>query len=338
METGPIVWQRDGTLSAMTHIPLADPYGRRPGDPLFRSRAPKQKIYDSGAARIKASKLIQNSMITLRDTHILQTLLGVGILSRHQMQRLFWPPGTSLSTINRRLKLLTDRGILLSTTSYFDLLSDWGLERCHVYGLEDVGREVLAIRAGQPAARHVAYNGRYYDLLAENRLIRHHLMTSEIYTRLKEKSVRAGNELLWLNEMAAHIHDGERELVRPDAYATIWREGFADAAHLFIETDTRHTEWPKKVQSYELARSHGNWRHVLGAPCFPLVLGVVPHQRAVHRVATLIQAQATSITYLLKAWPQFLAEDPYTGWFHVQGAAGEEMVKLLPDEMIAEQG
>ncbi|MCP4357163.1 MAG: hypothetical protein GY796_03980, partial [Chloroflexi bacterium] len=82
----------DEPLSAVAHIPLVDPYGRRPGDPLFRSQMPKQAISQYDTASARAGKLIERSMITVRDYNILKTLLGVGILTRHQMQRLFWQP------------------------------------------------------------------------------------------------------------------------------------------------------------------------------------------------------------------------------------------------------
>lgn len=282
----------DELLPAITHIPVVDPYGRQPGTPLFRSYTPNLKIYDGETTKVKANKLIQNSMITVRDYNILRTLLGVGILSRQQVQRLYWSPGVSLSTVNRRLKLLADRGVLISTMTYRDMLSDLGLER--------------------------------------------YVMTAELYTRLKEKCNRVGNEMVWFNEMACIIRGSDRELVRPDAYVVIGRAGDEEEAHLFIETDTRNTNWEKKVQSYELARSRGNWREVLGSDWFPLVLCVVPNEHAVARVANLIRSQSANVTYLLKAWPQFLVEDPYTGWYHVQGEAGEEMFKILPDRMIQE--
>lgn len=327
----------DELLPAITHIPLVDPYGRQPGTPLFRSYTPNLKIYDGDATKVKANKLIQNSMITVRDYNLLRTLLGVGILSRQQIQRLFWTPGTSLSTVNRRLKLQADRGVLISTMTYRDMLSDLGLERCALYGLGDVAREILAARSGLQSSRTIAYNPKYYAILADNPLVRHHVMTAEIYTRLKEKSNRADNEMVWFIEMACIIRDGDRELVRPDAYAVIGREEDKEEAHLFIETDTRNTNWEKKIQSYELARSRGNWREVLGSDWFPLVLCVVPNEHAVVRVANLIKSQSANVAYLLKAWPQFLVEDPYTGWYHAQGEAGGELVKILPDHLIQER-
>lgn len=326
----------DEPLSAITHIPLADPYGRQPGEPLFRSRMPKQDISQNESVPARAGKLIESSMITVRDYNILKTLLGVGILTRHQTQRLFWEPGASLSVINRRLKRLTDRGVLLSTITHRELLSDLGLERCNLFSLGDVGREIMAIREGRPSWRRIPYNTKYYDIRVNNRLIRHHLMTSEIYTRLKEKSGRVGNEMVWFNEMACIIREEKQELVRPDAYAAIWRNGFAEEAHLFIETDTRHTNWEKKVPSYKVASVRGDWREVLDTARFPLVLCVVPSEQAVSRVAGLIKARSTNVTYLLKAWPRFLVEDPYVGWYHAQGDAGEELVKILPDSMIQE--
>lgn len=326
-------------VPAIAYVPVKDPYGRRAGDPLFRSTRVNKKILDSDAIRAKATKLIHNSMVTVRDNNILNALLGVGVLSRHQLQRLFWEPDIALSTTNRRLKVLVERDILESTISYLDWLEDLRLERCSLYGIGDVGREILAVRWNQQSSKSVSYNKSYYSLIVENRIICHHVMTSEIYTQLKVKSNQAGNEMLWINEMDCIIRstaEDAKELVRPDGYAEIWRDGCEDTAHLFIETDTRNTEWEKKIESYECAYAQGNWIEALNSPWFPIILCVVPTPQAVKRVGALIKERARNVTYLLKAWPYFLIEDPYTGWYHVQGNENEEVVKILPDMMIQE--
>jgi hypothetical protein len=326
----------DDHVPAIAYIPVSDPDGRKPGDLIFHSRAKKKKINESDTDKVKATKLIQNGMITVRDCNILKSLLGVGIFTREQVQRLFWEPGNSKTVVQRRLRLLVERELVLSTMAYLDMLEQLGMERCSLYGLDSVGREVIALREQMQSATKVSYSHQYY-VLADNRIIRHHVMTSEIFTQLKVKSNRVGNEMLWINEMDCILRDKNetvKELVRPDGYAEIWRDGFEDTAHLFVETDTRNTDWEKKIESYELAYARGNWQESLNTPWFPLVLCIVPTPQAVKRVGSLIKERARNVTYLLKAWPQFLMEDPYIGWHHVQGDDGVEIVKILPDTMV----
>lgn len=330
----------DVPFPGIINIPYLKPQGKEIRKTLggfSGKRRVYHKLNKSDPPAIRAEKLMERGKITNRDYHILKSLLGVGVLSRQQIQRLFWHLDSARQTVCRRLALLTgaERQFLEFTDIHKDTLESIGLERCRVYGLSVTGRELIAIREGRKSWRYVAYNEHYYELKTVCSIMRHHLMTSEIYTRLKVKSNRAGNDMMWFNEMACIIYNGKQELVRPDGYTTISCERFSEVATAFIETDTRHTDWEKKIQSYETAKAEGDWATVLGVSQFPLVLCVVPSQRAIERVTGMItNRRYTHVTYLFKPWHQFLIEDPYVGWYH---AKADKVVKILPDKMIEEQ-
>lgn len=319
-------------VPAISYIPVEE---INPSRPLSYSWGTNKKINESDTDRTKAIKLIQNSMVTVRDLNILKSLLGTGLFTRDQLQRLFWD-AKKVNTVTKRLKILVERDILSSSMAHMDKLENLGLVRCSIFGLGPAGCEILAVREQMQSAKKVSYNFQYYVIL-DNRIIRHHIMTSEIYTQLKTKSNKVRNEMIWLNEMECiirSIHDETKELVRPDGYAQIWREGFEHTAYLFIETDTRNTDWKKKIESYEKACAHGDWKEKLNAPQFPIVLCVVPNAQAAKRVMSLIKEKARDVVYLVKPWSLLLSENPYTDWYYVQGNNTEERVKILPDNMI----
>lgn len=322
---------------AIAHIPYLAPGHQEMNSALCGYSGKRRRnhtLNPTDSPAVRAQKLIENGLVTRRDYYLLKSLIGVGLLTRRQLQELFWQPGTARQTVSRRLSLLAgeERQLLISSSRQKDILAQLGLERCLTFGLSKTGRELIAQYEGRQSWRHVPYNDRYYKLeTIRFSMIRHHLMTSEIYTRLKVKSNQAGNEMVWFNEMACILREGNQEMVRPDGYAVLWREGFPAEAHLFIETDTRHTDWEKKLQSYAAAKTRGNWRELFAIYQFPLVLCLVPSQQAVARIARLVQGQTQSpVTYLFKPWPQFLVEDPYTGWYHAQA---DKVVKILPDRM-----
>lgn len=264
-----------------------------------------------------AVKLLENGEVTHRDAKILYTLLGIGVATRHQLQRLFWQEAVLLTTVLVRLRLLEQKGLLCASKQYIPHLKETGLTPCKVYGLGEAGLEVLAIRNALSSRREVPYNSDYYSLLQDNRLFLHHIQASELYTCLKLESRQREHMLKWLNETAVSVRDSSgRELVRPDGAAVI--ETDKRMAGFFVEIDRHKTDWYKKVYAYERGFRDGDWpARFDGVQKYPIVLCVVPTRHAVKRIAHLISDYQGmgGVTYLFKAWPDILSTTAYAGWY-----------------------
>lgn len=278
-------------------------------------------------ARQAALKLLENGEITHRDGKMMMTLLGIGIATRHQLQRLFWQEAVCLRTALVRLRLLEKKGILRASRQYLPHLAQMGLIACNTYGLGDVGLEVLAWRNALDSAKAVPYNSSYYSLLQGNHLFTHHIQTSELYTRLKLAARQQGHPLQWLNETVASVRDQNgAECVRPDG--GILLQGEEGVEPFFVEIDTRNTDWHKKVIAYERAFREGLWQERFGSGEYPPVLCVVPNAHSVTRIARLIRDTRgmSSVVYLFKAWPDLLAGNVYEKWYQ---ASSGRLVNLL---------
>lgn len=273
-----------------------------------------------------ALKLLENGEITHRDGKILTTLLGIGIATRDQLQRLFWQPNSSVKVVLNRLGELERKGVLAGSQNYVEALSQVGLSSCRVYGLGEVGLEVLAWRNALRSAKAVPYNSRYYSLVQANHLFTHHVQTSEFYTRLKLACRERGYLLSWLNEAFASIRGRDDiELVRPDGGVIIQTDELEKG--FFVEIDRHKTDWHKKVGSYERAFRHGRWQEKFGVNRFPTVLCIVPTHHAVERIGVRIRESLgfSGVVWCLKAWPELLVTDTNEGWYH---ATAQRVVNL----------
>lgn len=263
-----------------------------------------------------ALKLLENGVITHRDLKILFALLGVGILTRHQLQRLFWPEAARIEAVGKRLRLLAHYHVLEATGRYTSHLRLMNLEPCYAYNMGGTGLHILALHHALRSTRDVPYNSSYYALTQSNRLFTHHVQASELYTRLKVVSKQQGLELTWYNEAVTSIRNSEGlELVRPDG-------GFLLAGErpFLVEIDTRNTDWYKKVHSYEQAHRNGRWRDRFHTVTFPPVLCVVPNTHSISRIGEIIQAQQgafSGVVYFLKAWSEVLVTAAHENWYHV---------------------
>lgn len=280
--------------------------------------------------RQAALKLLENGEITHRDTKILMTLLGIGIATRDQLQRLFWQPNSSVKVVLNRLGELERKGVLVGSQNYVEALTQVGLAPCRVYGLGQVGLEVLAWRNALRSAKSVPYNSQYYSLVQGNHLFTHHIQTSEFYTRLKLACRKQGYVLSWLNEAFASIRDREDiELVRPDGGVIIQTDELERG--FFVEIDRHKTDWHKKVGSYERTFRHGRWQEKFEVNKFPAVLCIVPTHHAVERIGVRIRESQgfIGVVWYLKAWPELLVTDANEGWYHVTAQRVVNLTALM---------
>jgi hypothetical protein len=312
-------------MRPLVDIPNQNEYGQRDTAPVtfipYINLGGRNRPTDSDSPRQRAKKLLENGEITVRDEKILETLIGVGLLTTDQVQRLFWPQDADNRryTLNRLRQLGTGtpkvRGkhILTRSTAYMSHLRSIHLPPGQVFGLSEAGQEVIATRHGLRSRTLVPYDDEYYSLLQQNRLFKHHIQTSEIYVRLKVKARELDWGMAWINEMGVIIREGKVEAVRPDGFAKI--DNGSDRIGIFIETDRRNTNWRKKIEAYETAQLYGDWRRVTGLDVFPMIACVMPSQRSVVRVGQLVQEANPTPTFVFKAWSDFLQSDALEGWY-----------------------
>ncbi len=268
----------------------------------------KRKPLNS-SARQAARRLLDSPRFTARDEAILETLLGVGLMSREQIQRLFFQ-GKTDKAVTVRLKKLYENHLLDYSADLMARMRMAGMEVCHVYGLGTVGEEILAIRRGltRTALNH---SGRY-DLQRGNPLLIHDLQVSEVYVQAKGAMRKVNGQVIWYNEQASAIRNlaGE-ELVRPDGTLVLIAKGAIVSC--FVEMDRGSTHWPNKVGFYEHARRNGDgWQGRFQGVQFPVVLAIIP-PKLVDKVSQVLQ-ESHSVRFLLKTWPELLLTDFLQDW------------------------
>jgi len=266
------------------------------------------------SARQHAAQLIEEGRVTTRDLELIRALIGVGMLTRQQIQRLFF---------NNHAKMAANRLARLYQYHFLDRSSYWledmgqeGFEPCYIYTIGAVGLETFALRMGVKRG-DVPYTPGRYTLTREDHFLLHDLQISEMFTRMRVDTV--GYELVWFNEMAAILRQGEDEVVRPDGTAVLM--GGKEEAAFFIEMDRGNTEWGKKVAAYERARVQLPWRQTLRVDGwqptrYPGVLCVVPAALESAVRAHIMERQPETRFYV-KSWERFLLTDIFTGWYQV---------------------
>lgn len=308
------------SISAQIDIPNAPPYGATLHTSVMttnsKHRARNGKLLEAAQTeKERAKALLQNGTMTYRDMYLLETFLGVGVLTSSQIYALFWSPKTR-NAQRKRLGKLERLGLIEGNSSHRFLLNGIGLQADNLYGLTRFGKELLAMYEGRHSQKQIPYDEDYYSIVGRNRLLKHHIMTSQIYTTFKCASREIGLNMQWINEMSVIIrHRGEgQELVRPDGFFKLYRPDMSRTVLGFVETDTRNTEWEKKIRSYERAFSLGNWQASIGSR-FPTVFCVVPNEKAVMRVSQRVQAHRENVTYLIKSWSKLQKEDVFRNWY-----------------------
>ncbi|MBK7179573.1 MAG: replication-relaxation family protein [Chloroflexi bacterium] len=300
-------------------IELRDVKPRQQGDYQVRAAVrPELKV----SAHKKAQELLERRAITTRDINIARALIGVGLLTRHQLQRLFFADHPVVAS-NRLVKLY--RHYFLERGHYWLLeMAAMGLEPCYIYTLGNVGQEIFAVYNGL-RRQDVPFTSGRYSLMRSNHFLLHDLQISEMFTRLQVAATGVDKRLIWYNEMAAALYHGEDELVRPDGLASLYDDTWR--ANFFIEMDRGNTDWGKKLEFYDRARRQSSWRQQLMLSQYPDVLCVVPPGRAMGLVQ-LIQAKKPETRFLVKEWDAFVTEDALDGWLDV---GPQRPVQLLPE-------
>lgn len=298
-------------------IELRDVKPRQQGNYQIRAKVrPELKI----GTRKKAEELLTKRVITEREINMARALIGVGLLTRHQMQRLFFNDHDKVAA-NRLVKLyqhyFLDRGHY-----WLHEMGAMGLEPCYIYTLGSVGVDVFALYSGMNR-RDVPFTASRYSLMRSNHFLLHDLQISEIFTRLQVAASAPGRRLVWYNEMAAALHQDDNELVRPDGLAVLY-EGETQQS-FFIEMDRGSTDWERKIHFYERARFMGNWRGQLILNQFPEVLCVTPKGRSARLLET-VQAKKPLTRYWIKEWDALLVGDVLAGWL---GALESGRIHLL---------
>ena len=291
--------------------------GRNGNIPVRRPCRPPLETSVRQAAR----QMLQSPRFTARDEALLNTLLGVGLLSQQQIQALFFPHTTD-RIVNRRLKMLYDAHLLDFTASLMTRMQQASLKPCYLYTLGPVGEEILAIRRG--VSRSALGLSDRYDLHRGNPLLMHDLQVSQIYVQAKIALRPLQGAIAWGNEQAASIrnYDG-RELARPDG---LLRLTLADSSYpFFIELDRGSSHWPDKLSFYEEARQRGEWQTIVSSETFPPVLAVVA-DNFLNRARRAAQDKRTPIRFLFKSWSSLLA-NPFLKSWYLDGA--DQKINLL---------
>lgn len=285
-----------------------------------RSR-PRQPLKIS--ARQYATQLLQGRLTT-RDLELARALIGVGMLTRHQAQRLFFADNAKLAS-NRLVKLYHYHFLDRSTYWLVDMAYE-GFEPCYIYTIGATGLEAFAQRMGMGRSE-VPYAPGRYTLSREDHFLLHDLQVSEMFTQLRLGSMAKGCELIWFNESAAIQRTGEEEVVRPDGFAILM--GQERQLPFFIEMDRGNTDWAHKVAAYERGRQRVAWQIGLRIDgwqptTYPAVLCVIPNGLEREVVGAIAGSQARTRFYL-KSWHTFLTTDIFTDWYESQSG---QMVAL----------
>ena len=294
-------------------------------------------------SRTYANELRATARFTDRDFRMVRLIYHTGLLSRDQLQRLFWQEVRASGTVSDRLRVLYKRWVVNIAPDVSYNMRRAGMVPCHVYTLGTVGEEIMAL--DEHKRRHeLAYNRRYATGRSRQNIM-HDLMTAEIYVQAiayagqynrqlwqaieSDEQYKARRLLIrWHSEREAAVWQTDKELVRPDGAMEIiiGRE----RSFFFVELDRGHTRWEKKVAVYDNARQFGGWQNQFGIHDYPAVLLVVPDGHS-QRVGDRVAAQKPQTRYLLKEWSDFLAE-PMAGW---QDVGGDRNIALTPDTIVS---
>lgn len=262
------------------------------------------------SARQQAAELLEQNRLTDRDINLARAFIAVGVLSRDQIQRLFFHDHLKLAG-NRLVRLYQyhylDRGLY-----WLPEMAEMGLPPSYIYTLSRVGMEAYALYTNTPIGE-IPYTPDRYRLTRHNHFLLHDLQISEMFTRLQTEAWAVGYELTWFNETAAILRDGEEELVRPDGLAVLETKNGDWEAGYFIEMDRGSTNWAKKVAHYERARQQSGWQGVFQLQMYPPVLCVVP-RRLQRTIEETIQEKRPMTCFYLKSWDDFLTGEVLAGW------------------------
>ncbi|MBK8989706.1 MAG: replication-relaxation family protein [Chloroflexi bacterium] len=263
------------------------------------------------SARQQAQLLWEQNRLSDRDINLIRGFIAVGMLTRHQIQRIFFRDHEKMAA--NRLARLYHQYFLDRTLAWGDEMRAMGLPACYIYTANRVGLEAYALCTGA-RYQQVPFNRDRYLLTRQNHKMLHDLQISEMFTRLQVGMQAMGWEMTWFNEWAAILRQEEEELVRPDGVAILERARSDMEVGYFIEMDRGNTDWQKKIAFYDRAYQRSAWRQVLRVTDYPAVLCVVVSEWVEAEAIQIVREKRPITRYLFKTWERFLAEDVYQGW------------------------
>ncbi|MEM9773637.1 MAG: replication-relaxation family protein [Chloroflexota bacterium] len=301
------------------------------------------------SARNQLEKLIKHRALTHREKQILLALNDVGLMTRYQIQRLFF---SSANMARRKLKLMYDNHLLdAGGDDWFQHIkpktdetgrtimikgtptTDFGLQKSFLYSPALVGRLVISLEHQQPIDE-INFDSSRYDALYPTHLTLHDLWISEAYVQLRLMSEMHELPFDWHNEAGSVIysqHDTQDEIVRPDATFTTQFQpqpntDLCDFTR-FIEMDRGSTKWEAKVQQYNRAFAEGDWQNTFDR--FPTVLCVLPN-RLFDKGVDRIRIHLGPVRFYGKTWGSFI-ENPCSDWLDINSG---DPVALLPENYL----
>ena len=274
------------------------------------------------SARQQAQLLWEQNRLSDRDINLIRGFIGVGMLTRHQIQRIFFRDHEKMAA--NRLARLFHQHFLDRTLAWGDEIRAMGLPPCYIYTANRVGVEAYSLCTGTPY-QQVPFSRERYLLTRQNHKMLHDLQISEMFTRLQVGMQTLSWEMTWFNEWAAILRQEEEELVRPDGVAILERPSEQGEWGYFIEMDRGNTDWRKKLTFYERAYHRSPWRQVLQVARYPTVLCVVP-EAVQAEVVQVVREKRPTTRYLLKSWERFLGTDSLSGWLEPLAATDTDLM------------
>lgn len=309
---------------------------------FFHYPAPREDLKLS--AKKQLEKLSKNRSLSTRDRQILLALNDTGILTRNQIQQLFFP---SPNTARRKLKTMYENHLLdcgsddwfmhikdaIDRTNQQILIKgtptdDYGLVKSFTYTPALTGRHLISLETHTPL-QDINFDADRYTAFYYTQITLHDLWISEAYVKFRLALEKLNLSFTWANEKQSIMHyrnESDKEVVRPDATFitefSLQPEKSTFQSAKFIEMDRGSTQWENKVSMYNIAFDEGNWKKSFAH--FPYVLCVVP-DRLYEKAIQSIQVNLESVEFCVASWSDFLS-DPLS-WFSVNSG---ENISIIP--------
>lgn len=284
--------------------------------------------------------------ITERDMRIIETLHVIGVLSRHQIERLEWGHCESRHVsqiVSNRLLKLYKRWIVDANPHVGYEMERDGLVPCNVYMLDKVGHELLALseRVNPRDLKRIQRD--YQKGYGKPSFIIHDLMVAEAYTNFAlELENRNDVRGMWIGEFNSSITspdpkdpDRRREWVRADAIMVFkhTKEENSSPFHYFLEVDrvtrTVARRWAEKAAAYDSARRQGQWKDYMNMTAFPGILAIVPDgfkERVADAIKHEISRHSVPNRWYIKEWGQLLEEGLLPNWYDLSREQAFDLV------------
>lgn len=233
------------------------------------------------------------SLLTERDSRILEDLERFRALSTRLIQRLHFPAGAgglhaSTATATRLANRVMHRLEAHAFVARVDRRVGGSLRgsAATTWHLAAAGERLLRARRGDPARRRYVTPSRAF--------LKHTLAVAELATTVRELATGSAVDALELEAEPNCWRSFQGPLgvttLKPDLFAVIANEEIE--AHIFAEADLGTEHLPaviKKCRTYQLYRQTGTEQATSGV--FPAVLWVVPNAERAAKLRTAIRRE-----------------------------------------------